>query len=302
MRIIFMGTPIFASVSLSRLYHEKHDVVAVFSQPDKPRGRGMKISETPVKLTAIEQNTPIFQPATLKDGFAYSTIKEFHCDLIVTVAFGKFLPKEILDLPSMGCINIHASLLPKYRGAAPIQHAVIDGETETGVTSIFLSEEMDAGDMILSKKILICKDETSGELYNRLADLGAELLSETVSSIQNGCFVRVPQDHNNATYAPPIDKQMAIIDWNATAFEIKNKVRGLNPIPGARAEINGSLYKIHSVDISGNKSEKKCGEIISTSGGILEVACQDGSVLIHEIQAPGAKKMSAADFLRGHKL
>ena len=302
MRIIFMGTPIFAAVSLNRLYYEKHDVAAVFSQPDKPRGRGMKIAETPVKLAAIGQNTPVFQPATLKDGFAYSTIKEFRCDLIVTVAYGKLLPKEILELPSMGCINIHASILPKYRGAAPIQYAIMAGETETGVTSIFLSEEMDAGDMIMSKKTAIYENETSGELYNRLADLGAELLSETVSAIHAGSFDRIPQDHKNATYAPPIDKEIALVDWNTTALEIKNKVRGLNPMPGARAELNGSLYKIHSVDISKTKSAKKSGEIITASAGRLEVACLDGSVIINEIQAPGAKKMSAADFLRGHKV
>ena len=302
MRIIFMGTPIFAAVSLNRLYSEKHDVAAVFSQPDKPKGRGLKIAETPVKLAALAQDTPVFQPATLKDGFAHSTIKDFNCDLIVTVAYGKFLPKEILELPSMGCINIHASLLPKYRGAAPIQWAVINGETETGVTSIFLNEEMDAGDMIFCKRTTITENETSGELYNRLADLGAELLSETVSSIVSGTFDKTPQDHKNATFAPPIDKAMSVIDWNQNAMDIKNMVRGLNPMPGARAELNGSLYKIHSVDISLNKSAKKSGEIIAASDNRLEVACLDGSVIINEIQALGAKKMSASDFLRGHKL
>ena len=201
----------------------------------------------------------------------------------------------------MGCINIHASLLPKYRGAAPIQWSLINGETETGVTSIFLTEEMDAGDMILSKKTAVFENETSGELYYRLADLGAELLSETVSAISSGFFTRTPQEHKNATYAPPIDKEMSVIDWNTSASEIKNKVRGFCPNPGARAEINGILYKIHSVDILENKPAQNPGEVVCASNGRLEVACLGGSVIINEIQAPGAKKMPAADFLRGHK-
>ena len=302
MRIIFMGTPDFAAVSLNQLYQENIEIAAVFSQPDRPRGRGMKIIETAVKQAAMLHNTPVFQPLSLKDSNLYSCINDFKCDLIITVAYGKLLPKEILELPALGCINIHASLLPKYRGAAPIQWAVINGETETGVTSIFLTEEMDAGDIILSKKTDIFENETGGQLFCRLAGLGAELLSDTVSAIAENRAGRIPQDHKNATYAPPIDKKMCEIDWNTAALHIKNKVRGLNPNPGARAEINGHIYKIHSVEISDNNPAKQPGEVICASNGRLEVACLGGSVIINEIQAPGAKKMSASDFLRGHTI
>jgi methionyl-tRNA formyltransferase len=302
MRIVFMGTPEFAASSLNRLYEENYDVVAVFSQPDKARNRGMKMSFSPVKELAIKHGTPIFQPETLRDGSAYSILKDLQFDIIVVVAYGKLLPKEILDLPPLGCINIHASLLPKYRGAAPIQWAILNGESETGITSMYMSEQMDAGDMILAEKTKIGENETAGELFVRLGDLGAEVLSKTIKAIQNNTARRTPQNHSEATYAPFIERTFSPIDWTKTAREIKQKVLGLHPLPTATAEWGGVIYKIHSIDICDEKSPNKPGEIVSMSKQKLEIACQDGTVMIKEIQAPGAKRMNISDFLRGNTL
>jgi methionyl-tRNA formyltransferase len=302
MRIVFMGTPEFAASSLNRLYEENYDVVAVFSQPDKARNRGMKKSSSPVKELAIKHGTPVFQPETLRDGNAYSTLKDLRCDIIVVVAYGKLLPKEILDLPPLGCINIHASLLPKYRGAAPIQWAVLNGEHETGVTSMYMSEKMDEGDMILSEKTNIGENETAGELFVRLGDLGSELLSETIQAIQNNTAPRTPQNHSEATYAPFIDRTLSPIDWTKTAREIKQKVLGLHPWPTATAEWGGVIYKIHSVDICEDTTSCKPGEIGTMIESKLEIVCQNGTVMINEIQAPGAKRMKISDFLKGNTI
>ena len=302
MRIVFMGTPEFAASSLERLYEEKYDIAAVFSQPDKARNRGMKPSFSPVKELAIKHGTPVFQPETLRDGSAYSILQDLKCDIIVVVAYGKLLPKEILDLPPLGCINIHASLLPKYRGAAPIQWAILNGEHETGVTSMYMSEKMDEGDMIFSEKIKIGENETAGELFVRLGDLGAKLLCDTIKAIENKTAPRTPQNHNEATYAPFIERTYSAIDWTKTAREIKQKVLGLHPWPTATTEWGGVVYKIHSVDICENGTSSKPGEIVSKSDGKLEIACQNGTVIINEIQAPGAKRMNISDFLRGNNL
>jgi len=302
MRIVFMGTPRFAASSLERLYEEKYDIAAVFSQPDKARNRGMKTSFSPVKELALKHGTPVFQPETLRDGKSYSILKDLKCDIIVVVAYGKLLPKEILDLPPLGCINIHASLLPKYRGAAPIQWAILNGENETGVTSMYMSEKMDEGDMIFSEKTKICENETAGELFVRLGDLGAKLLCETINAIENNTAPRIPQNHNEATYAPFIERTHSAIDWTKTAREIKQKVLGLHPWPTATAEWGGVVYKIHSVDICESGTSGKPGEIVSKSDGKLEIACQNGTVIINEIQAPGAKRMNISDFLRGNNL
>ena len=301
MRIVFMGTPEFAVRSLKRLYDDRHEIVGVFTQADKPKGRGMKMSFCPVKELALSCNIPVFQPATLKDGVAAGIIKDLSCDLIVVVAYGKILPKEILDLPPFGCVNIHGSLLPEYRGASPIQHAIINGETETGVTSQFMSVEMDAGDIIDFKKISIGENETSADMFEKLSILGADLLSETVKSIEKGTYKRKKQNHKEATYAPLLTRDMSKIDWNKNAHSIKCLVRGLFPWPVATMEFNGCTLKVFSVDTTLNKTGSPNGSIVSLGESGIEVACEDGTVIVKEVQAPGGKRMTAADYIRGRQ-
>jgi len=295
-----MGTPEFAAVSLKRLYSDGHDIAGVFTQADKPRNRGMKLSFSPVKELALLHNTPVFQPVTLRDGGAARSIKELKCDLIVVVAYGKILPKEILDIPPLGCINIHGSILPKYRGAAPIQHTIINGESETGVTSQFISEEMDAGDIIFTKKTRIEENETSVDLFERLAVIGAQLLSETVDALKHGTVKRISQNHNEATYAPLLKKDMSAIDWTKNAHSIRNMVRGLLPWPVATMELNGKILKVFSVETTNIKTDIPCGGVVSLGHTGIEIACKDGTVIIKELQAPGGKRMLAEDYLRGN--
>jgi methionyl-tRNA formyltransferase len=300
MRIVFLGTPDFAKKPLERLYEDGFDIAGVFTQPDKPRNRGMKLSYSPVKEVAVQRGTPVFQPATLRDGTALEALRGLRCDLIAVVAYGKLLPPEILELPPFGCVNIHGSLLPKYRGAAPIQWAVLNGEKETGVSSMCMAEKMDTGDVISMKKTPVGDNETAGELYGRLAVLGAELLSETVTAIAGGKAERLPQNHDDATYAPPLTKAMSPIDWAQPAYRIKNKVRGLNPWPVATAELGGTVCKVFCVEIGSREAVKAPGGVVSAGENGIEVACADGSVIIKEIQAPGGKRMPAADYARGH--
>ena len=300
MRIVFMGTPEFARRPLKKLYDDGFEIAGVFTQADKPQNRGMKVCFSPVKEFAIEQKIPVFQPTTLRDGTAVKILSELYCDLIVVVAYGKMLPKEILDIPAFGCVNIHASLLPKYRGAAPIQHAILNGEFETGVTSMMMAEEMDAGDVLFTEKVIIGNDETAAELTDRLSRAGAGLLCETVKAISNGTAVRTPQDHNKATFAPLLKKEMSPIDWAQPAAAIKNKVRGLIPWPVATMELGGKPVKVFSVETTGEITDKPPGAIVSTRGCGLEVACADGTVIINELQAPGGKRMTATDYLRGN--
>lgn len=297
-----MGTPEFAAESLARLYNTDHDIVAVFTQPDRPKNRGMKTSFSPVKQIALEHNTPVYQPLTLKDNDTADIIKQLQCDLIVVVAYGRLIPRDILDIPPFGCINIHASILPKYRGASPIQHAILNGETETGVTSMYLSEEMDAGDIILIKKTLIGDDETAADLFSRLSLLGAELLIETVNAIESNTALPIPQNHSDATYAPLLKKDMSPIDWTKCAHEIKCMVRGLFPWPSATMDINGKTIKVLSVDITNNKVSVSPGNIVSLGQDGIEVACSDGTVFIKELQAPGGKRMYATEFLKGNPI
>lgn len=301
-RVVFMGTPVFAKVSLERLYDEGCEIAGVFTQPDKPANRGLKSATSPVKELAVERGTPVFQPITLRNGLALNILDTLKCDLIVVVAYGKLLPREILDMPPLGCINIHGSLLPEYRGAAPIQWAVLNGDKETGVTSMYMAEELDAGDTLFSRKLLIGENETTGELYSRLSILGADVLSETIKAVFRSEAIGIPQNHSKATFAPPLKKDMSPIDWSDTAARIKNKVRGLNPWPIATAEFNGVVYKVFSVEI--DNCNKKCvpGTIITADVKGLEVACADGSIIITELQAPGGKRMSSADYLRGHRV
>ena len=298
-----MGTPRFAVASLERLYADGHDIAAVFTKSDKPRNRGMKLGASPVKETAMAYGSQVFQPESLTDGAAFDAIRDLKCDIVAVVAYGKILPRDILDLPPLGCINIHASLLPKYRGAAPIQWAIINGEGETGVTSMLISEELDAGDVFFSKRISIGSSETAGELSTRLSLLGADLLSETIGALSGGKAVRIPQVHNEASYAPSLKKENSLIDWSDTALNIERKVRGLNPKPAARADFGGTICKIFSVEISDAKHvSMKPGEVYSGGQRGLEVACADAIMIIKEMQAPGGKRMPSSEYFRGHAI
>ena len=301
MKIVFMGTPNFAVKSLERLYRDGHEIACVFTQEDKPRNRGMKPGVSPVKELAVSSGTAVHQPKTLKDPDVAAMIGDINCDLIVVVAYGKFLTKEIIDAPSLGSINIHGSVLPKYRGASPIQHAIINGEKETGVTSQFITEQMDAGDIIFTWKTPIGDDETSGDLFLRLSEMGAGLLSETIDALSRGTVVRIPQNHAEASYAPLLSRDMAAIDWNKSAYEIKCKVRGLNPWPVATMQPGADILKVFSVDTTDNKPDGVPGDIVSCGKSGFEVVCSDGTVIVKEVQPPGGKRMPAADYIRGRK-
>lgn len=307
MRILFMGTPDFAENSLRHLIDGGYDVCGVFTQPDKPRGRGMKMEACPVKKLALENNIPVFQPVSLRTGEAMQIIESLKPDLIAVVAYGKILPKEMLDYPKFGCINIHGSILPKYRGAAPIQWAVINGEEITGVTAMYMSEGMDEGDIISVKETEIGKTETAGELFDRLSEIGGKLLCETINAIEFGAAGRTPQDSALATYAPPLKKDICPIRWDMTPKKIVDHVRGLCPWPVATAYFEGINFKIFKAEEYLPSDDelligKKPGDIISADKNGIAVACFDGSVIIKELQAPGGKRMSAGDYLRGHPL
>jgi len=298
MKIVFMGTPEFARKSLERLYNDGHDITGVFTRADKPRSRGMKVSYSPVKELALKHGSQVHQPAKLSAGL----FENIDCDLIAVVAYGKLLPKEILEIPALGCINIHGSLLPKYRGASPVQNAILCGEKETGVTSMYLSEGMDDGDILYTGTTQIGEDETAGELSERLGVMGAELLSFTVDMIGRGEAAGSPQSHNEATFAPLLTKDISPIDWSKNAYEIKCKVRGLIPWPVATMELGGKVLKVFSVDITANQTSITPGSVVPSGKSRLEVACKDGTVIINELQAPGGRRMSAAEYLRGNTI
>jgi methionyl-tRNA formyltransferase len=302
MKIVFMGTPEFAAVSLDRLYSDGFDIRAVFTQPDKQQNRGMKLGISPVKELALRHDTPVYQPTTLRDGTAAEQLREIKPDLIAVVAYGKLLPTELLSLPTCGCINIHGSILPKYRGAAPVQRAVLNGEKTTGVTSMYMAPEMDAGDIILTKTTAIGDEETAGTLFNRLSILGSELLSETIRAIGSGTAPRIKQNDAEATYAPPLTKEMSPIDWTRNAHEILCHIRGLNPWPVATTEIQGTVYKIFTAAAAENQTVSVPGSVVKTGQDGIEIACADGSVVIKELQAPSGRRMAAADYLRGHPI
>ena len=303
MRIVFMGTPDFAAASLKKLIDEKYDVVGVFTQPDKPKGRGMEMSFSPVKTLALENNIPVFQPSKMRDGTAFEQVKALEPDILVVVAYGRILPDDILALPKFGAINVHGSLLPKYRGAAPIQWSVLNGDKITGVTTMYLASEMDTGDIIYSTETEIGEKETSGELFVRLMEMGAELLAKTLNDIENGKAPRIPQDHSKASYVGQLDKSICPIDFNKSPRGVLKWIYGLQPWPVATMELDGKVYRVFGADYTNNKTGKKPGAVVSTGEKGIEIACKDGeTIMITEIQAPGKKRMNAADFLRGHKI
>jgi methionyl-tRNA formyltransferase len=275
-------------------------IVGVYTQPARPKGRGMKMVFSPVKEVAIAQNIPVFQPENFRADEDVQTLAELKPDVIAVVAYGRILPQRVLDIPQKGCINIHASILPSYRGSAPYQWAVLDGCKETGVTAMYLCREMDAGDMIDVAKTPIGENETAGELLDRLAVLGADLLSKTLSRMAQGNVEATAQDHAKATYAPMLDKTMCPIDWNKTAQQVHDHVRGLHPWPVATAEIGGTKFKIHSTVVTDGSGEP--GKLLALTKTGLVVACGEGAVEIRSLQAEGGKRMAAPDYFRGHPL
>lgn len=303
MRIVFMGTPDFAAASLQRLIDEKFDIAGVFTQPDKPKGRGMELAYSPVKELALANGLPVYQPAKMRDGTALEIIKELAPDILAVVAYGRILPDDILAVPRYGAVNVHGSLLPKYRGAAPIQWAVLNGDKVTGVSTMYLASEMDTGDVIYTAETEIGEFETSGELFDRLKVMGAELLCRTLRDIDSGIAPRTPQEHDKASYVKMLDKSLSPIDWNKDARGVIKWIYGMQPWPVATAELDGAVYKIFAAAYTDTHTDKSPGAIIATGKDGIEVACGGGeTVMIKELQAPGKKRMSAADFLRGHSI
>ena len=302
MRILFMGTPDFAVASLKRLVEDGHDICGVFTQPDKPKNRGHKLTFSPVKEYALTQNLAVYQPLKMRDGEAMSFVESLAPELIVVAAYGKILPEDILNYPKYGSINVHSSLLPKYRGAAPINWAILDGEAETGVSIMYMAKELDAGDVILQKTTAIGEDEDALALTTRLAELGAEALSEAVEALKNGTAGRTPQDGSRQTYASMLSKEMSPIDWGRSARAISCQVRGLIPWPCAFTELAGQRFKVYRT-APGGETEKAPGPILSAGKAGIEVACGDGkSLYITELQAEGGKRMAAAAYLLGHPI
>lgn len=300
MRVVFMGTPDIAATCLKQILKDGFDVVGVYTQPDRPKGRGMKMVCSPVKEVAMEHHLPVFQPENFRDDASVEELKALAPDVVAVVAYGRILPQKILDVAPKGFINIHASVLPQYRGSAPYQWAVLDGLKETGVTAMYLIREMDAGDIIDVAKTPIGENETAGELLDRLAVLGAGLLSKTLGRIAQGEVDRTKQDERQVSFAPMLDKSMSPIDFTKTAQQVHNHVRGLHPWPVATAEIQGMKFKIHSTVVVEGKGTP--GQILGLTKTGLVIACGEGAVEIRSLQAEGGKRMAAPDYFRGHPL
>ena len=297
MRIVFMGTPDFAVPSLQALIDAGHDVCAVYTQPDKPQGRKQILTAPPVKTLALEHDIPVFQPNTLKNEVEQARLRELAPEVIIVVAYGKLLPKAVLDIPPHGCINVHGSLLPRWRGAAPIQWAVIAGDEMAGVTTMQMAEGLDTGDMLLTYETKVGEKETAGELFDRLAQSGAELLTQTLVKLDE--ITPRPQDDAQSCYAHMLDKQMAVIDWSKSAHEIDCLIRGLNPWPIALTTLSGERLKVFAAEkANGNGEPGTVLEADPKKG--LTVACGEGALKLTEIQLVGGKRMKATDFLRGH--
>ena len=303
MRILFMGTPDFAVASLSALLTAGHEVCGVFTQPDKPKNRGMKLQASPVKEFALAHNIPVFQPVKMRDGEAMGYIRDLDPALIVVAAYGRILPDDILDYPAHGCINVHSSLLPRYRGAAPINWAILNGEKTTGVTIMHMATELDAGDIILQGETDIGPNETAPELFDRLAALGGQLLVEAVGQIERGEAARTPQTASEATYAPMLGRELSPMDWAKPAQTLHDQVRGLLPWPCATAEFGGVRCKVFSTAVLDGTMDLEPGTVAEAGKNGIVMACGGGSLLrVRELQPDGKKRMAAADFLRGHPL
>ena len=300
MRVVFMGTPDIAATCLKQILADGFDVVGVYTQPDRPKGRGMKMVFSPVKEVALERNIPVFQPENFRADEDVAALAELKPDVVAVVAYGRILPQRVLDIPTKGCVNIHASLLPQYRGSAPYQWAVLDGLTETGVTAQHMALKMDAGDIIDVAKTPIGENETAGELLDRLAVLGADLLSRVLTRFANNDVAGVPQNEADVTFAPMLDKSLCPIDWNRSAQQVHNHVRGLHPWPVATMELKGQKFKVHATKIV--EGSGMPGEILGLTKTGLKIACGEGAVEVISLQAEGGKRMAAPDYFRGHPL
>ena len=301
MRVVFMGTPDIAATCFKKILADGFDVVACYTQPDRPKGRGMKMVFSPVKEVAIAHNIPVFQPANFREEETVEQLRALKPDVCAVVAYGRILPQKVLDIPTLGCINIHASLLPQYRGSAPYQWAVLDGLTETGVSAQHMVLEMDAGDVIDVAKTPIGENDTAGEVLDRLAVLGADLLSRVLNRAKCGdkCC-GTPQRCEDVTFAPMLDKTMCPIDWTKTAQQVHNQVRGLHPWPVATMELQGKKFKVHATRIV--EGSGRPGEILGLTKTGLKIACGEGAVEVIQLQAEGGKRMAAPDYFRGHPL
>jgi len=300
MRIIFMGTPDFSVPTLEALVASEHEVAAVVTQPDKPKGRGKEIHMSPVKECALKHNIPVYQPVRARDEAFVEEMRTLKPDAMVVIAFGQILPKSLLDLPKYGCVNIHASLLPKYRGAAPIQWAVINGDPYTGVSTQRMDEGVDTGDIILEEKVEIRPDETGGSLFDRLAEVGAELCVKTIEAIENGTAVYTPQDNSKATHTAKIHKELGSIDWTKSAKEIECLIRGLNPWPSAYTRLDGKTLKIWRANVLPDEKKAAPGCIIKAEKGSFLVQTGDGVLELLEVQLEGKKRMTTDAFLNGY--
>ena len=302
MRVVFMGTPDIAATCLKGILADGIDIVAVYTQPDRPKGRGMKMLFSPVKEVALAHELPVYQPENFREEETVQQLRDLQPDVVAVVAYGQILPQSVLDVPKHGCINIHASLLPAYRGSAPYQWAVLDGLKETGVTAMYLCRQMDAGDIIDCTKIPIGDDETAGELLDRLAVVGAELLGRTLHSIEHGDVHATPQDPSQVCYAPMLDKSMCPIDFTKTAQQVHDHVRGLHPWPVATTEIQGKRFKIHATKVVEENHNAQPGTILGLTKTGLQIACGENIIEILQLQAEGGKRMAAPDYFRGHPL
>ena len=301
MRILFMGTPDFAAVSLKRLVEDGHELCGVFTQPDKPRNRN-KVTFSPVKEYALSHGLTVYQPTKLRDGTALELVKSLAPELIVVVAYGRILPKDILDVPPLGCVNVHASLLPKYRGSAPINWAMLNGDAETGVSIMYMAEELDAGDVILTAKTPIDPEEDLPSLWDRLAKVGAEALAEALPLLAAGTAPRTPQDAAQATFAPMLSRELSPIDWTKPMAAIRNQVRGLIPWPCAVMTLDGKMVKVYRTAV-GEETAAAPGSVVEANKKGIAIACGDGKLLrILELQAQGGKRMAAAAYLAGHPI
>lgn len=299
MRVVFMGTPDFAVPSLQKLLDAGFEVCAVYTQPDKPKGRGHKLQAPPVKELALQHEIPVFQPTSLRKEEVQQELQSFQPDVIVVVAYGKILPKAVLDLPRLGCINVHGSLLPKYRGAAPIQWTVINGDGTGGVTTMFMGEGLDTGDMLLKAETPVGAEETAGQLFDRLKDLGADLLLETLEKLEQGTLTPIPQNEEDATHAPMLSKELSVIDWSKPARELHNLIRGLNPWPSAYSYLDGKKLKIHASRVVEGSGE--AGKAFAKDGNLL-VYCGEDALELTEIQTENGKRMDGKSYLLGHPL
>lgn len=302
MKIIFMGTPDFSVGTLEALVEAGHEVVLAVTQPDKPKGRGKEMQFTPVKECALKYNIPVYQPRRVREAECIEELRKYEADIMVVVAFGQILPKEILEMTPYGCVNVHASLLPKYRGAAPIQWSIIDGEEVTGVTTMQMDEGLDTGDMLLKTEIPMDAKETGGSLHDKLADAGAKLCVETLKALEEKTVTPVPQGETTTSYAKMLDKQLGNIDWNQSGIAIERLIRGLTPWPSAYTRWNGKVMKIWDAQVMEGSSDKEPGTIVKVEKDAFFVQTGEGLLKVCELQIPGKKRMDAGAFLRGYQV